>query len=376
EITCSNYHFRIYSIMFERSLPPLIYCEDLSTNGTFLNGQKIGKHNRALLSEGDKLEIRHSAFFKFHSVRCSEYNPPNLHHLEEDSMLFSSRFVITDRVLGQGGYGTIHMARNLTSKELKQVACKVLRFDSIKSRFTKQALFKEVEILMSLNHPNIINLMEVYSNSKRIYVFEELITGGDLWSYVQAKDRLAETDALPIMWQVVEALIYLHGEGIAHRDLKPENILLASTHPGRTRVVLADFGTARMVNGDKRMTTFVGTIEYTAPEVTMCQNSYTLSGYDMAADIWSLGNILYMILRGYPLFAPNGAADRKKVEALAAACDLGRLNSHEWKGASPEVKDLLRKLIVADPKYRLAAPAVKQHRWFSRYYDVLIEGYE
>jgi serine/threonine protein kinase len=103
-----------------------------------------------------------------------------------------------------------------------------------------------------------------------LYIFEELITGGDLLSYVRHKGgHLKEVEAGVIVRQVAEALNYLHDKNIVHRDLKPDNILIAS-HSESARVVLTDFGTAIDISDKaekqiRRMNTSTGTVEYAAP---------------------------------------------------------------------------------------------------------------
>ncbi|KAF8431504.1 kinase-like domain-containing protein [Terfezia claveryi] len=373
---CSNWHFRIYSVLFERQIKPLVYCQDLSLNGTRYNGKAIGKKNTVLLSENDTLEIRRAATFVFHAVNSSTELTFDLSYVDSDKYLFSDTYTVTKRLLGKGGFGYVLMAREDATQN--QLACKVVDLSDKKGQ-GRQMLIKEVRILMELNHPNIINLHKVYSTADRIYIFEDLITGGDLWSHIERKGQLEEIEAMPILWQLAEALEYLHEHGIAHRDLKPDNILLTSTHPG-ARIILTDFGTAKQTTLGSRMLTFVGTIEYTAPEITLRQTNPSAStGYFHSVDLWSFGILLYMMLCGQQPFAPNGTGplETKKIHERAKKCNLNSLDIDPiWMDKSEEAKDLIRKTVVVEPLKRLDTKSIRKHPWFDRYREELEDLYK
>ncbi|KAF8430343.1 kinase-like domain-containing protein [Tirmania nivea] len=372
---CSNWHFRIYSVLFERQIKPLVYCQDLSLNGTRYNGKTIGKKNTVLLCENDTLEIRRAATFVFHAVNSSTEITFDLSYVDSDSYLFSDTYTVTKRLLGKGGFGYVLMARENATQN--QLACKVVDL-SDKKGHGREMLIKEVKILMNLDHPNIISLHKVYSTVDRIYIFEDLITGGDLWSHIESKGYLDEIEAMPILWQLAEALEYLHKHGIAHRDLKPDNILLTSAHPG-ARIILTDFGTAKQTTLGSRMLTFVGTIEYTAPEITLRQTNPSAStGYFHSVDLWSFGILLYMMLCGQQPFAPNGTGplETKKIHERAKKCDLNSLDIDPmWMDKSEEAKDLIRKTVVVEPLKRLDTKSIRRHPWFDRYREELEDLY-
>ena len=162
----------------------------------------------------------------------------------------------------------------MTAKKSSQQPPRDVRID--RHREKCQELRREFEILKCIDHPNIIRLEKAIYATNHIYIFQELLSGGDLLSYLECKGGLDEPEAAVIIFQILKALDYLHSRGIAHRDIKPENILLTSWRKG-ARIVLTDFGQARKIieEGDSeanakvmsRMYSMVGTHGYAAPYV-------------------------------------------------------------------------------------------------------------
>lgn len=136
--------------------------------------------------------------------------------------------------------------------------------------------FREFEILKDLDHPNIIRLEKVFWSVNTFYIFQELVAGGDLFSYIESKGgRVPDVEAAVIIRQILKAIEYIHDRDIVHRDLKPDNILVTSTVEG-ARIVLTDFGNARYLPENtaelhdlpakkRRMFTVAGTLEFVAP---------------------------------------------------------------------------------------------------------------
>lgn len=196
----------------------------------------------------------------------------------------SSGYNINDAaVLGTGGHGTVLAAVHAFSQ--KHLACKIVPLQPYSQYETNEVLaastntspsrkiFREFQVLKNLDHPNIARLEKVFKSRFNVYIFQELFTGGDLFSYVDAHPRGAdEADAAVMLLQIMKGVEYLHGQNIVHRDLKPDNILLTSA-TSSPRVVLTDFGHARHLPTDevlsaitaKRMYSACGTFEYTAP---------------------------------------------------------------------------------------------------------------
>lgn len=159
--SCSNTHLRLYSIVFEARCPPLIYCEDLSLNGTFLNGRRIGRGTSVLLSDGDRIDIRNAACFRFSQPVRNAEDPDVVaeEQGEGEKRAFRGEYELSGRILGAGGYGRVYMAWDV--KTHRQVACKVmeLRPDAKKAggkrknwARLREMYMREIEVLRSLSH--------------------------------------------------------------------------------------------------------------------------------------------------------------------------------------------------------------------------------
>ena len=179
----------------------------------------------------------------------------------------------------------------------------------------------------------------------------EFVNGKELFEKIIDRGNYSERDASNITRQIVSAIGYLHSMGIAHRDLKPENLL--STGEGINEVIkVADFGLSKDFDKDK-LSTSCGSPGYVAPEVLMCDT------YDKSVDMWSIGVILYILLCGYPPFyADTDPALFKKI--MAVEYDF---NGEGWNTVSDQAKDLIKHLLVQDPKNRYTAEQVLNHTW-------------
>jgi len=318
---------------------------------------------------------------------------------------FCDKYVLTDRLLGSGAFGSVFMAIDQTSRT--QLACKVVDLRRIgpmreqsdsrqqaqprstghaKSELRKvrtwadkqkrqvplekkfNSYMREFEILSSISHPNIIALDKVFITDNNIYVFQDLITAGDLFSYVESKNyKLLEAEAAVIIRQILVAVQYLHKQHIAHRDIKPENVMLTSLITG-SRVVLTDFGSARRILPMQRATTFAGTEEYGAPEMMNQRSKFfstskKVTGYSLAIDMWSVGTVSTLLLVGFRAFDnPDGRHD----STLAVKAELSRLEEdRRWRGLSERSKNFVRRLLVLEEDERLTAAAALEHPWFS-----------
>ncbi|KAH8433217.1 FHA domain-containing serine/threonine-protein kinase [Aspergillus melleus] len=391
----SRKHIHIYAVVFDRDNPqevaPLVYAQDLSQNGTLWNGYPMGNENRSfLLSHGDILHMNGI------SLRYTCHDDRDTDHLDSlqsvEIKAFADKYTVTQRKLGSGAYGKVLMAlRNETGQQL---ACKIIDLRVLKERFVREAeerhqsrsfaqvsaagevvavrrprnpqekladIDREAQILEGLSHPNVIGIERVIKSSDTIYLFQELITAGDLFSYIQFKGgRLPDIEAAVIVRQISKALEYLHQRNIVHRDLKPDNILMTSLADG-CRVVLTDFGCARTIQPRlERMSTVVGTFDYSAPEVLQ----QTSQGYTKAVDLWSLGCITFVLLTGDIPFRDEVA--RTMCTELARTTGLEQLEMElGLNGVGDRAGDFVLRLLVFDETRRMDAKQALDHDWFS-----------
>lgn len=209
------------------------------------------------------------------------------------------------------------------------------------------------------------------------YIIEELITGGDLMSFIERNDwRVDAEESCLIVYHILQAVLYLHQKGITHRDLKPENILMSSTASG-ARVIVTDFGgsTRRTTEGkgvSSRMQTMTGTAHYEAPEIRGKNSLVQEPGYTNAVDMWSIGCVTAAMLIGRPAFALSQASTSRqdsaaRVIAAAAECDLRVLDRPEvWGDIDVQAKEFIRRLLVLDERARLTARQALEHNWFTQ----------
>lgn len=252
-------------------------------------------------------------------------------------------------MLGSGHFGIVKRATSLNPHDRKEYAIKSI--PKAKVGFNKSSLERELEHLMSVNHPNIIKLYEVYEDSNYIHIVMDMCTGGELFEYLVNNGRFSEDKAAMVMHCLLHAVCHLHSLGIAHRDLKPENIML-STNDDHAEIKIIDLGLAKKFGDNEASHTILGSSYYVAPEVLESQ-------YGLGCDIWSLGVILYMLLSGKPPF--NGKNDEEVIKSIK-----GKTYSLEgpiWDNFSTECKDFIRTLLDVNPESRITAKQALENPW-------------
>ncbi|RCK62362.1 Serine/threonine-protein kinase KIN4 [Candida viswanathii] len=272
---------------------------------------------------------------------------------------------ILGSTLGEGEFGKVKLGWRKDGKHPSQVAIKLIKRSSImKDSDSEIKIHREINSLKLLNHPNIVNLVEVMKSGKYIGIVLEYASGGELFDYILQHKYLKENVAKKLFAQLVSGVDYMHAKGLIHRDLKLENLLLDK----HKNVIISDFGFVNSYNRDKNdlMKTSCGSPCYAAPELVLSQTAYE----GRKVDIWSLGVILYAMLSGYLPFDddPENEDGADIIKLYHYICKTP-LTFPEY--VSPLARDLLRKIIVSDPKKRIGIDEIRNHPWLSSYANLL-----
>ncbi|KAG5178661.1 kinase-like domain-containing protein [Tribonema minus] len=251
--------------------------------------------------------------------------------------------------LGKGQFSRVCQCVNKHTLERKAV--KIIEKETMDAE-EKELLRAEIAIMKLVNHPNIIRMEAVYESRRHIFIVMELHSGGELFDRVNGRPRLTEDEAFCVIYPLIESVAYLHEMGIVHRDLKPENILCGQKVGD---IKIADFGLSKLVLPDEIMKMPCGTLSYVAPEVL------TLNGYGREADMWSVGTIMYLLLRGRLPFDIDGESREKIIERTIN----GTIDTDDavWKALSQDARDLMLGLLNKDIKRRMSAKEALLHPW-------------
>ncbi|KAK5111201.1 hypothetical protein LTR62_005229 [Meristemomyces frigidus] len=415
EPTISSHHLRIHCVSYENGedqtqfVAPLVYVRVLATNpvihecSCFNNTSVLARSNRdVLLNDRDVLVLSPRISVTFSAPKRSLKSASAFSMLQEAEMArFGPQYLVSDRILGSGGHANVHLALQQSGKS--QLACKIVRVPScnvdlmddpqctdeareqaLRWKKRQEELAREYNVLSNLSHPNIISLEKVFCTTSNIYIFQELVTGGDLMSYLDKNGALQEPEAAAIVRQVSKAVEYLHANNIVHRDIKPENVLMTSWRPG-ARVVLTDFGQSRSIADNSgrekqpalfRMQSMVGTHGYVAPEVFkhFRRDPKHSRGYSKAIDIWSVGCLAGILLTGEAMpFLEDSQ------ESTAWSLNFMHDDMHPkyslWCKASRAAKSFIEACLNIDEAQRPTAPEALQHDWFTnKYYGIELEA--
>lgn len=342
----SKTHFRI-----TKEEDSLIYITDLSKNGTFVNGKRIGKGNRNILQDDDEISIG----FKGLKV----YVFKNVSSKENDFLPFELRqkYYVSKR-LGQGACGEVKLI-------FDKVTCRpyaVKKIDKIVNPIKKRSLTdatkikSELNILQTLKHPFIVSLHEILETDQAVFIVLEYMEGGDLANVILTNSGLKESEVKYLFYQICLSVKYLHDNEVVHRDLKPDNILLKSV-AHNSLIKLSDFGLSKIIDEQTFMKTICGTPLYVAPEVLDKAVYY----YDKQVDIWSLGVILFYML-GQEL--PFRDTEKKIPKEQILKADYN-FTAEKFKDVSEMAKDLISHMLVVNPMDRFTIDAVISHPWLA-----------
>mmetsp|Transcript_22889 Transcript_22889/g.34848 ORF Transcript_22889/g.34848 Transcript_22889/m.34848 type:complete len:403 (-) Transcript_22889:68-1276(-) len=268
------------------------------------------------------------------------------------------KYHIDPRVLGSGHHGSVRACIDRTTRRRHAVKS-ICKSDP---EVQLSGLAREIMLLRKMKHHSVVRLVDVHEDAEYVHLVTDLCEGGELFDKIVEKSSsdnddgaacFAEDDAARIMYQILDAVSYMHKRGVVHRDLKPENLLF-KTASEDSPIKIIDFGLSRKHREglEPPMSTVVGTPYYIAPEVLKRK-------YDKSCDLWSVGVIAYTMLCGYPPF--NGANNRD----VHAAVRRGRYRfpSADWAGTSREARDFIRRLLQKDPRKRMNVEQALNHPW-------------
>lgn len=347
------------------------FITDLSSNGTYVNGDKLGKGTSVLLKSGDHVEFaKTGGSYIFRYVVDEQQMTANPRSLYDDYVL--------GKQLGAGHYAVVKEARNRLTGDI--VAVKIFHPNkTLKNSQEEEAKLKqEIDLLLSFDHPNIVKFISRYvepvnQHAMSTFLVLERVNSGELFQRIVNKLKLREDETKAIFNQLLSGLVYLHENNVIHRDIKPENILLDITpriSPNQQqtgpwddneydiRVKIADFGLAKFIGELKFTNTLCGTPAYVAPEILSDQRNYSTK-----ADIWSAGVLLYVCLCGFPPFSDELGPPDMREQILTARYAF---YSPYWDDITDLALDLISRLLVLDPEERFNVHQTTNHEWLQQ----------
>ena len=273
---------------------------------------------------------------------------PNKENIKDNYQILSK--------IGEGSYGVVWKVRHKRTNLIR--AMKKITKNLLSKTETVNEIKNEIELLKSLDHPNIVKIFEFFIDFDGYYLITEYLQGGELFDAIKKNGPFFEPIAANIMYQILSAVNYCHSTNIIHRDLKPENILIDSINQntGFLTIKIIDFGTAKIYEKNKNENKIIGSSYYIAPEVLE-------KNYNEKCDMWSCGVILYTLLSGKLPFT-----GRKQGEILRKVL-LGKydMKGEYFESVSYEAKDLVKKCLEKDVNNRISARDALMHPWFNKY---------
>ena len=278
--------------------------------------------------------------------KSSSKNKTNNNNQEKEKDIKIGNYIIK-KTLGKGTFAKVKLAIQLPKK--KKVAIKIIEKRILQEEDDIIRLKREFEMLTKFNNPNIISVTEIFESDNAYFTVMEFCEGGELFNYIVENKVLSEEKAAFFYYQLINGLEYIHSLGIVHRDLKPENLLLTSEHI----LKIIDFGLSNYYtkNNKQLLETPCGSPCYASPEMLSGE------GYDgFKIDIWATGIILFAMLCGY---LPFDHKDNNKLFKKILECKI-----NYPKNLSSDSKDLIKKILVPNPRRRISIPEIKEHPFY------------
>ncbi|KAJ2848567.1 serine/threonine protein kinase, partial [Coemansia erecta] len=334
-----------------------VYLEDTSTNGTFVNGQRVSKNASIELRDGDEIQLvryQPSKGMAYFPDRFYVFQNLAVHRMEP--CLFKQSYLLADH-LGKGAFAEVRVAINRVTG--KRYAAKIIdrkRITQLEKRKKMDENFRiETSILSRVRHDSIVQVHGVFEERDYLYLVLDLASDGELFDEIVSREFLKEDDARRVMLQLLLAIRHLNRLGIVHRDIKLENILLEDK--SSLRIKLADFGLAKIVGEQMFMKTVCGTPMYVAPEVLTVRK---IGRYDNLVDMWSIGVVLYICLCGFPPFSDELSPPPMRDQIIHG---MYSFPSPYWDTVSEDARELVHLMLQVDPRNRITVDAALAHPW-------------
>lgn len=301
-----------------------------------------------------KLTFHDSNMTDKHSSNIQEVWPPTestkINGRNSSAMEQPCKYILSKHKLGDGTFSGVFECKNkLTGQHYAAKMYKKSLVYGLESMLQNEFLVLKK---ISMNHDNILKLIDHFETASELYLVTEIAYGGELFDKITRSGHLEESQSSAITQSLMNAISYLHANNIVHNDLKAENILFRSRKKDSMNVLVADFGLARILHPEEKLTGVRGTLSYIAPEVL------NGSGYDFAIDIWSVGVIVYFMLCGYMPF--DCETDEETKSAILAG-DYMYEPPEYWLHVSPEAKDFIDCCLKTDPSERLTVDSASIH---------------
>jgi calcium-dependent protein kinase len=255
-------------------------------------------------------------------------------------------------VLGSGANGDVRLATSKRNSSQK-VAVKSFRLNNM-SKDEMSAVRAELRNYLTMDHPHIARLFDVYESKDHLHLVMECLDGGDAFDRIAKMKKMTEQEASKTLRQMLLSLSYMHSHGYVHRDVKLENFVYDADNSDHLKLIDFGFSAVWDASSREKMHEAVGTLSYCAPEVL-------LGSYTSQCDLWSLGVVAYIVVCGRMPFFGN---DQKQMRQISAG--IYQMDGERWADISSECKDFIRSLLQVDPHVRLSAQAALEHPWIAK----------
>lgn len=294
---------------------------------------------------------------KLNSKKDIQFNAA--YFVQENKESFENIYTLDENPIGSGAFAEVYIGKHKRTGDIR--AIKVFDKSQISDEeIRSRAVFDEVEILKSLDHPNILKVYEYFEDDKNYYIVMEFCEGGDIFDKIDRCGKVTEKYAAKVMKYLLIGINYLHSKQVVHRDIKPENILITNKASFKDMSIkIIDFNVAT-IKYDRTLKGVTGTTDYMAPEV--------FSGvYNERCDIWSCGVVLYLMVSGQlPFPSPSDEEAEKAIKTQKLT-----FPSPLFDSISPSCKDFLSKLLHKNPRSRPSASEALNHPWLSLCNDTI-----